>query len=41
MNGYREMLVRIKPKYIICYGKPFSDMEGNIVVVDYYRAKKN
>ena len=39
MAGYKEMLRRIKPKAIICYGEPFREMEGKLIVVDY--AKTN
>lgn len=35
MAGYREMLRRIEPSNIICYGKPFDEMEGNIVYISY------
>lgn len=35
MLGYNEMLSRIKPSKIICYGKPFDEMKGNIIEVDY------
>ena len=35
MLGYNEMLSRIKPSEIICYGKPFNEMKGDIVEVDY------
>ena len=34
MAGYKEMLRRIKPKAIICYGEPFEEMEGKLIVVD-------
>lgn len=37
--GYNEMLTRIKPSKIICYGKPFDEMKGDIIEVDY--AKTN
>lgn len=37
--GYNEMLSRIKPSKIICYGKPFGEMKGDIIEVDY--AKTN
>lgn len=37
--GYNEMLSRIKPSKIICYGKPFEEMKGDIIKVDY--AKTN
>lgn len=39
MQGYNEMLRRLKPSKIICYGKPFEEMKGNIIEVDY--AKTN
>lgn len=39
MQGYNEMLRRINPEKIICYGKPFDEMKGDIVEVDY--AKTN
>lgn len=35
MLGYKEMLRRIKPKAIICYGDPFEEMEGKLIVIDY------
>lgn len=35
MAGYNEMLSRLEPKNIICYNTPFSEMEGNIIHVDY------
>lgn len=35
MNGYRELLRRIQPEYVICYSEPFPEMEGNIIYVDY------
>lgn len=35
MKGYRELLQRIEPERIICYNKPFPEMEGNIVFIDY------
>ena len=40
--GYNEMLSQIEPSAIICFGKPFDEMTGNIIVVDYIssRSKK-
>lgn len=38
LQGYNEMLRRIKPKAIICYCEPFKEMEGNIITVDYAQA---
>ena len=35
LKGYNEMLKRIEPERIICYNTPFSEMQGNIVFVDY------
>ena len=35
MLGYNEMLGGIKPSKIICYGKPFDEMKGDIIEVDY------
>lgn len=35
MLGYNEMLSRIKPCKILCYGKPFDEMKGDIIEVDY------
>ncbi len=37
MLGYKKMLEIIKPSAIICYGKPFKDMVGNIKVFPYNR----
>ena len=39
MQGYNELLRKIKPKAIICYGTPFEEMQGNIIAIDY--AKTN
>ena len=35
MLGYNEMLSRIRPSKIICYGKPFDEMKGDIIEVNY------
>lgn len=40
MRGYNAMMEKLMPKCIICFGKPFDDMEGNIVVVDYLSSRK-
>ncbi len=40
MRGYNEMLSRLNPKAIICFGKPFQDMKGNLIVVDYIDSRK-
>ena len=40
MRGYNEMLKRIKPSAIICYGSPFEEMEGNIIPIDYNSTRR-
>lgn len=35
MSGYNEMLRRIEPQSVICYSKPFKEMDGNIISIDY------
>lgn len=35
MQGYNEMIRKIKPEAIICYGQPFEEMKGKIIPVDY------
>lgn len=40
MRGYNEMLERIKPSAIICFGSPFAEMRGNIIPVDYITSRR-
>ncbi|MBO4844727.1 MAG: DUF4417 domain-containing protein [Lachnospiraceae bacterium] len=40
MQGYNEMLNRIEPEAVICFGTPFPDMEGNIITVDYLSSRR-
>jgi hypothetical protein len=40
MQGYNYMLDKIDPEAIICFGKPFAEMKGNIIVVDYNASRK-
>lgn len=40
LKGYQAMLEIIQPSAIICFGKPFAEMEGNIIVVDYAASRK-
>lgn len=40
MRGYNEMLRRIKPSTIICFGTPFPEMKGNIIYVDYMASRR-
>lgn len=35
LQGYSEMLRRIKPKAILCYGAVFPEMQGNVIEVSY------
>lgn len=40
MLGYNEMLAKIQPSKIICFGKPFDEMDGNVISVDYISSRK-
>lgn len=40
MRGYQAMLEKIRPSAIICFGKPFDDMKGNVIVVDYLSTRR-
>lgn len=40
MCGYNAMLERIVPSAVICFGSPFKEMDGNIIVVDYLSSRK-
>ena len=40
MRGYNAMLETVEPSAIICFGSPFSEMEGNIIPVDYLSSRK-
>ena len=40
MRGYNEMLKRLEPEKIICFGSPFDEMQGNIITVDYRDSRK-
>lgn len=40
MRGYNAMLESIEPDTIICFGKPFPEMKGNIISVDYLSSRK-
>lgn len=40
MRGFNEMLNKIEPESIICFGAPFKEMEGNIIPVDYCASRK-
>ena len=40
MRGYEVMLEKLQPETIICFGDPFSEMQGNLLVVDYRESRK-
>lgn len=40
MRGYEVMLEKLRPEAIICFGDPFSEMQGNLFVVDYRESRK-
>ncbi len=40
MRGYEKMLEKLTPKIIICFDEPFSEMQGNIIKVDYRSSRK-
>lgn len=40
LRGYNEMLKKIEPTCIICLGKPFAEMKGNIIEIDYNTTRK-
>lgn len=35
LHGYDAMLERLSPSAIICLGKPFAEMRGNVIPVHY------
>lgn len=40
LAGYNEMIDRIAPEAVICFGNPFAEMTGNLIVVDYINSRK-
>lgn len=40
IRGYNEMLKRIQPRAVICFGNPFKEMRGNIISVDYIDSRR-
>lgn len=40
MRGYDEMMNRIEPEAVICFGSPFPEMEGDVITVDYMKSRK-
>lgn len=40
LRGFWAMAEKIDPSQIICFGTPFPEMQGNLVVVDYRDSRK-
>ncbi len=40
LSGYNEMLIRIEPEAIVCFGDPYPEMEGNVIAVNYKESRK-
>ena len=40
MRGYDGMLETIEPDTIVCLDKPFPEMEGNVICVDYLASRR-
>jgi hypothetical protein len=40
MRGYEAMLNRLSPEAVICFGSPFSEMEGNVISVSYQESRR-
>ena len=40
MRGYNEMLKRIEPQAVICFGNPFAEMKGNVIPIDYNASRR-
>lgn len=40
LRGYNAMLDKLTPSTIICFGRPFPEMAGNIIPVDYLESRK-
>lgn len=40
MQGYNEMIRKVKLKAVICYGEPFEEMQGKIITIDYSETNK-
>ncbi len=40
LRGYNNMLETVEPSAVICFGEPFKEMDGNLIVVDYRASRK-
>lgn len=35
LDGYNEMMKRLRPSLVICYGNPIAGMTGNVIYIKY------
>ena len=40
LHGYDAMLEQIQPEMIMCFGKPFDEMRGHVISIDYRTSRK-
>ncbi len=40
LRGYGAMMERVEPEAVLCFGKPFSEMRGNLISVDYQSSRR-
>lgn len=40
LRGYNEMLNRLEPSAVVCFGNPFPEMQGNIISIDYLSTRR-
>ena len=40
MHGYDAMLEQVLPEAVICFGKPFDEMRGEVLPVDYIVSRR-
>ena len=40
MRGYDVMLEKLQPEAILCFGDPLTEMQGNIISVNYRESRK-
>ena len=39
MRGYRAMMEKLEPEAVICFGAPFTEMQGHVITVDYRKSR--
>lgn len=40
LHGYNAMLAKLHPLAIICFGQPFAEMSGKVIIVDYIATRR-